>query len=256
MNKTLSHRAYKHIRGKLLHGELLPGARLRYGPIGKEIGISATPVREAIGQLVAEGLVRVVPELGAIVRTLDHDEALELYQMREALETYAAGWAAEKLTPNDLNELRSLLRQIHSFGVALRHSGESVLSPALRRQYAATDMAFHTLIIEAVGNRSLSKVVSDFHILSRVFGGDPTRFDLSMVARAYRDHSRILRALERRDADGARAAMEQHIRSAWQMVLKGLENQRRQQRWSLLTSSGDEAHRVDPTDRRDLKGLN
>jgi DNA-binding GntR family transcriptional regulator len=245
MDKTLTHRAYEHVRRKLLHGELKPGARLRYGPIGKEIGISATPVREAMGMLAAEGLVRLVPELGAVVRTLDHDEAVDLYQMREALESSAAGWAAEKIGAAELKELESLLKRIRLFGVTLRKSKRPVMPDSMQRQYAATDMAFHMVILQATGNQALLKVVSDYHVLSRVFAGDPTRYDLSMVARAYLDHARILRALQRRDAAGARQAMEQHIRNAWQMVLAGLERGRRQERWSLLHGQTGQSYRVD-----------
>jgi DNA-binding GntR family transcriptional regulator len=225
-------RAYEHIRSKLLHGDLAPGTRLRYGPIGKEIGISATPVREAMGKLAAEGLVEVLPEVGAVVRTLDHEEAIELYQMREPLETCAAGLAAEKLTDVDLAELQSLLERIASFGVALCMTGQKVMSDTMRREYAATDMAFHNVILKAAGNRALLKTVGDFHILSRAFAEDPTDYNLTMVAQAFRDHGRILRALVERDAPGARRAMERHIQNARKMALSGFEHKQRKLRKS------------------------
>ena len=91
MPENHSQRAYSHIRSKLLDGSATPGSRLSYGPIGKEIGVSATPVREAVGQLASEGFVELVPQLGAIVRDLTRDEAVELYELREALESYRGG---------------------------------------------------------------------------------------------------------------------------------------------------------------------
>ncbi len=100
-------------------------------------------------------------------------------------------------------------------------------------------MAFHAVILEAAGNRSLLKVVGDFHVLSRVFAGDPARYDLALVARSYLDHGRILRALVRRDAEAARRAMEQHIRNARQMALAAFDRNRRKQRWSLLDDGED-----------------
>jgi DNA-binding GntR family transcriptional regulator len=211
--------------------------RLRYGPIGREIGVSATPVREAMGLLAAEGLVKLVPELGAVVRTLDHDEAVELYQMREALESFAAGWAAENIRESELKELRTLLNQIRASGASLRDSGLDVMPDTMRLQYAATEMAFHMVILQAAGNRSLLKIVGDFHVLSRVFAGDPTRYDLAMVARAYLDHARVVRALERRDAAGARLAMERHIRNARKMAFAGLERSRREKQRAFLQES-------------------
>jgi DNA-binding GntR family transcriptional regulator len=245
MDTTLTHRAYEYVRRKLMQGDLKPGARLRYGPIGKEIGISATPVREAMGILAAEGLVKLVPELGAVVRTLNYDEAIDLYQMREALESSAAGWAAERIRERELDELRRLLREIRAFGVALRGAKEDVMSDVVRRQYAAVDMEFHMVILRATGNQSILKVVSDYHVLSRVFAGDPTRYDLSMVARSYLDHGRILRALERRSPAAARRAMEQHIRNAWQLVLAGLDRVRLQQQSSLLYGEEGTTYRAD-----------
>lgn len=77
MAENHSVRAYRHIRRMLLDGDVAPGARLCYGSIGREIGISATPVRAAVGQLASEGLVELVPQLGAVVRRLTRQEAIE-----------------------------------------------------------------------------------------------------------------------------------------------------------------------------------
>ena len=242
MSTTLAVRAYEHIRGKLLHGNLPPGTRLGYRPIAKEIGISATPVREAMGKLAAEGLVDVLPELGAVVRTLDRDEAIEIYQMREALETCATGWAVKRLRKSDLEELRSLWKQIRLCGEDLRKSGQNLMSEAIARQFAAADMGFHMVILEAAGNRALLKTVTDFHILARAFEADPTRHDMTMVARAYLDHGRVLRALVRRDAAGARRAMRRHIRNARQLALAAFRRGRVRQRWS--SAAGKPRHRI------------
>ncbi len=78
MSGNHSQRAYRHLRQKLLDGSVPPGSRLSYGSIGREIGVSATPVREAVGQLASEGFVELVPQLGAVVRTLTREEAIEL----------------------------------------------------------------------------------------------------------------------------------------------------------------------------------
>jgi DNA-binding GntR family transcriptional regulator len=230
MATTLAVRAYEHIRNKLLHGNLPCGTRLGYRPIAKEIGMSATPVREAMGKLAAEGLVEVLPELGAVVRALDRDEAIEVYQMREALETCAAGWAVKRLRKTDLKELRSHWEQTRLCGEELRKSGQKLMSEAIARKFAAADMGFHMVVLEAAGNRVLLKTVSDFHILARAFEADPSRHDITFVARAYLDHGRILRALARRDVGGARRAMRRHIRNARKLALVAFQRDRRQ-RW-------------------------
>jgi len=91
--ETNAIRAYQHLCNKLLVGDFEPGARLLYGPIGKEIGISATPVREAAGLLAQEGLVDLVPNMGAIVRTLNRTDLIDISEVREVIEPSTAALA-------------------------------------------------------------------------------------------------------------------------------------------------------------------
>lgn len=233
MGTTLANKAYDHIRNKLLHKQLPPGARLGYRPIAKEIGISATPVREAMNKLVAEGLVEVLPELGAVVRILDRDESVEIYQMRFALESCAIGWAVGHLRRQDLSELRHLWDEIRECGLMLRESGQNLMSDEIERRFITSDIRFHTLILEAAGNQTLLKTVMDLHILSRAIACDQTRHDMTMIACAYRDHGRILRALERRDAAGARRAMRQHMRNAMRLALSAFRHNRGRMRHQI-----------------------
>ncbi|MFN9915531.1 MAG: GntR family transcriptional regulator, partial [Pirellulaceae bacterium] len=80
--ETHASRAYHHLRSKLISGEFEPGTRLLYGPVGKEIGVSATPVREAAGQLANEGLLELVPRIGAVVCRIDRQELVDIYEVR------------------------------------------------------------------------------------------------------------------------------------------------------------------------------
>ncbi|MCF7849436.1 MAG: GntR family transcriptional regulator, partial [Kiritimatiellales bacterium] len=126
-HKTHAKRAYDHLRTKLLSGEFSPGSRILYGPLGKELGISATPVREAIGQLANEGFVELVPQLGAVVRRVSRDELVELYEMREALEPYAAARAAERINAGRLDELGQQLDCMDSLAAtAGKSNGKSI----------------------------------------------------------------------------------------------------------------------------------
>src|SRR5690606_21017471 len=95
-------RAYQYLRSRLIAGDFEPGTRLLYGPIGKEIGVSATPVREAAGRLANEGLVELVPQIGAVVRTMGRDELIEVYEVREIIEPGAAAIAARKANADQI----------------------------------------------------------------------------------------------------------------------------------------------------------
>ena len=94
----------------LTRGDLAPGTRLVNRSLAKELGISFTPLREAINQLASEGLVEYVPGGGAFVRRLDRHQLAQLYDLREALEPFAAAEAAKHITEHELEELRGDLR--------------------------------------------------------------------------------------------------------------------------------------------------
>ena len=155
MSVNQSQKAYRHIRKKLLDGSVPPGSRLSYGTIGKEIGISATPVREAVGQLASEGFVELVPQLGAIVRELTREEAIELYELREAMESYAAARAAERISDRLLDELRSNLAKSAELVERVRSSGKDTASSAIAKKFHELDLSFHMTIIEASHNRRM-----------------------------------------------------------------------------------------------------
>src|SRR5262245_15044729 len=93
---TLVQRAYEHIQEAILSGHLPAGSVVSEAVLAKSLGISRTPVGEAIRQLAREGLVQQVPRYGTIVKPIDRRELIELYEMRAALESYAAARAAEK----------------------------------------------------------------------------------------------------------------------------------------------------------------
>lgn len=219
MSSNHSQRAYRHIRKKLLDGSVTPGARLSYGTIGKEIGISATPVREAVGQLASEGFVELVPQLGAVVRELTRDEAIELYELREALESYAAARAAERIGDRQLSELRENLEQSRILTEEVRKSGKTKAGKAIAKKFHALDLSFHMTIIEASRNQRMLKVVGDSHILTRIFQADRHSFSQEILDATLSEHSAIESAVRKRDGSAAREAMQRHIRNSLELTL-------------------------------------
>ena len=219
MSSNHSERAYRHIRKKLLDGSVTPGARLSYGTIGKEIGISATPVREAVGQLASEGFVELVPQLGAVVRELTRDEAIELYELREALESYAAARAAERIGDRQLSELRENLEQSRILTEEVRKSGKTKAGKAIAKKFHALDLSFHMTIIEASRNQRMLKVVGDSHILTRIFQADRHSFSQEILDATLSEHSAIESAVRKGDGSAAREAMQRHIRNSLELTL-------------------------------------
>jgi DNA-binding GntR family transcriptional regulator len=214
-----SQRAYRHLRQKLLDGSVPPGSRLSYGSIGREIGVSATPVREAVGQLASEGFVELVPQLGAIVRTLTREEAVELYELREALEGFAVQRAAASISPRQSAELEANLAASAALVAKVRRSGKKSAARSIAAPFHALDLAFHMILLEAAGNRRMLKVVGDSHILTRIFQADRHSFRLDILETTLAEHEAIAAAVRAGDGAAAGEAMRRHIRNSLDLTL-------------------------------------
>ena len=232
MSANHSQRAYRHIRKKLLDGTVPPGSRLSYGTIGKEIGISATPVREAVGQLASEGFVELVPQLGAVVRELTRDEAIELYELREALESYAAARAAERISERQIAELTENLKASAALVEDVRKSGNATASQEIAKQFHALDLGFHMTIIEASRNRRMLKVVGDSHILTRIFQAARHEFSIEILEATQTEHEAIFAAIKSKDSKAAHDAMERHIRNSLILTLSATDDDTTDRWWS------------------------
>lgn len=217
MSRNQSEIAYEHLRRKIFNRELPAGARVRYGPVGKEIGMSATPIREAIGRLASEGLVELVPQSGAIVKRPTREDAAEVYEMREAIEPFAAAKACHLVGVRQLKTLEDTLdamREVHARALV----GRSIDRGAAAA-FDQADLRFHLTILEAADNRRMLKVVGDFHLLTGIIGADRHDYDAEVLEMTIDDHASILAGLRERDPDQVRRAMVTHIRNSRQLTL-------------------------------------
>lgn len=176
------------LRKAIYEGEFEPGERLREADLAAEIGVSRTPIREALLILQTEGLVDAVPNKGSAVRDYTLEEMLDFMEIRGMLQAYAAGRAAPRITEEQIAELRAccdrLERLIDSPEV------QPVVESALR---------FHDVIVEAAGSRMLAdmiRVSSGMPMVYRIY-----RWDTPETRRNTLGHLRkITSAMERRDA--------------------------------------------------------
>jgi len=223
MPLTLKQHAYQVILDKLLGGNLVPGGRLSDDVLAREMGISRSPVREAISQLSTEGLVEYRPRSGAYVKAIDRTELEELYDLREALEGHAAGKAAQLISPAALAELTEVVAGMRTIAFECRSLSTHVAGNELTEKFLANDLKFHMAILQAAGNQRLLNLVRDLRIMTRVFGFVPVDHDLKVITSTYRYHATILRAFERRDSAAAQSWMVGHIRVARTVVLAGYD---------------------------------
>jgi DNA-binding GntR family transcriptional regulator len=188
----------KALRERILQGRLEPGRAIRQESVASELGASRVPVREALRQLEAEGLVTILPRRGARVATLDFDECVEIYRMREALETLAIVESAPNLTPRHLAELKRLLGRM-----------ESSRSPT---EFLDRDRQFHTLTYAGAPMPRLLRSVEMLWNATQQYRR--ALFELlwsGRIQQVHAIHRLIFDALERGDGVDAARYVASHI---------------------------------------------
>ena len=235
---TLRQQAYQWIQDKLLEGELRAGDVVSEQSLALELGMSRTPVREAIGQLQLEGLFDKMPRVGTVVRLPDQRELGELYDVREALESHAAGVAL--LNDEDLATMEHLQHELLDVGEEMRARDLEFLDETLLHRYFNADIGFHFLIVRATGNARTLRIVSEFRVIQRVFEYERVAHGIRLVSEAAAQHGEILNALRHAPNrnqganESARLAMAKHVRASKNYALQAFERR---------TARGDNAER-------------
>lgn len=223
MSQTTEKRAYDHLRRKLAGGSLPPGSRVSAVAMAREIGVSATPVTQAIRRLEIEGLIELVPHLGTFVKKPDWKEIEDLYDLRLALETHAVARAVGRLSDVDLAELEgtiTILEEAVPYYLSL--GGRPVDADTLRR-LALADLKFHVMIVHASGNRRIIKLMDDSHMLMRgmtMLTAESGDYQVDNLRDTAALHRRVLDAIRQGDRKAARKAMGRHLRDSIKEIRK------------------------------------
>lgn len=222
-------RAYQFIQQKIATGQFPAGSPLSELALAKELGSSRTPVREAISQLVSEGILDQTANRGTTVRQFTRQDIIELYELREALETYAVGKVARlKISHSDQERLSGLVEEIHTLMEELTVGKRQTLDDAQMRGFMATDLAFHSLLLRLAGNQRIAKVVQDTNVLIRIFSIRRKCHDWNQLQQIYRFHHEILEAVFLGNAQAATSLLSQHIQVSQQERLKDFDHWERE----------------------------
>jgi DNA-binding GntR family transcriptional regulator len=208
--------AYNEIRARILSGGFGSGERLTEERLARELGISRTPVRQALARLEAEGLVAIVPNRGAVVRSYSPADVLEIYDLRALLEGHAAREAATNVQPTVLEALWALVNEMEGFALEAFPSREEAVA-----WFTERNNRLHQAIHAASGNRRLvdllKRTIQIPLVYRAFFAYTGKEFGLSQHY-----HVKIVQALERRDGDAAEALMRAHIYQGRDVVLSVL----------------------------------
>jgi DNA-binding GntR family transcriptional regulator len=216
---SLAQNAYEYLYDQILTGRFTDGTVLSEASLAKELGISRTPVGKAIQRLSEEGLLERVPRFGTVVRNFTRREVIEQYEMREALEAYAAARAAVKISVDALDRLERFCEDMDQLAQSLRDVKRPVLDKAAMKHFMATDLAFHLLIARTAGNVQLLHGVRRANTISGLFWIRRQEHTVERINQAAVAHRSIVDAL--RGVDGAEAGtrMVAHIAASQQHAM-------------------------------------
>ena len=201
----LSGQVYDSLRSAIVAGRLLAGAKLTETGVARSLGVSPTPVREALRRLAAEGLVEIAPWRGVTVHQLSDKEVVETYQCREALEGFACRLAAKRMDAEGIRQLRRLL--------------EASARARTAAEVVDVNSRIHNLIFGYAGNETLRVMLGQLREMimeDRALSADSTVRRQAIHA----EHIAIVSALERQDADAAERAMRRHVRNGFAYRLR------------------------------------
>ena len=201
MSSPAAQRAYDYVKSRLLDGRFAGGTLLSENELAHQLGVSRTPVRQALVQLEAEELVELYPKRGALVVPISPSEAEDVLEARLLIEQHCARRAAAA-GPDVVERLRD----------ALAEQEEGV------EAFARADRRFHTAIVAAAGNHLLDRqymALRDRHqrIAAATLARDPGR-----IERFIAEHREIVDAIERGDGDAAAALMGDHLQTAHELA--------------------------------------
>lgn len=209
---SLRAKVFNQLQNDILNGKYQPGENLIETRLCEEMGVSRTPVREAIRQLELEGLVEAIPNKGAVVHGISSKDIEDIYTIRMMIEGLAARWATEKITREELRELEEAV-ELEEF-----YTQKNDTCHLLK-----FDSRFHDVIFKASKSKPLMHTLSTFHnYVQRARNSS-----LSSPARAKKvldEHRAILRAIIEGDGEKAERLTTEHVKNAALNLIKQKED--------------------------------
>jgi DNA-binding GntR family transcriptional regulator len=204
--KNLTQIVYRKIKDMMLNYEIIPGQRLIFKDLAKRLGVSRTPVNNALGMLASEGFLDFIPNQGYAVHEITKEEADSLYEIRAILELGCVGKAIKRLTPEKLEKLE-------------RQKGlyENAVVEQVSRGRFTLDQEFHACFVEMSGNLYLAdyfrEVYQRIFLCHRIEGlrADRARAVVS-------EHNEVFQAIRQRDVEWAKESIRSHIKAGKEYI--------------------------------------
>ena len=205
---SLSSAALAEIERMILDGDLQPGERLTEVTLAARLGVSRGPLREAFRSLEEAGLVRIEKNRGVFVRDLPVEEAIEIFDLRAAMDELVGRRLAENITPASLKEIRALVDRM-----------DQAVKAKDAHEYHVLNLRFHDRLVELAGNSKLTtvyrKLIKELSLFRRLNLGDGWVMPASVG-----EHRQIVKAIASGNAAAAGLAMYQHVMESKERTIK------------------------------------
>lgn len=209
--ENLEEKIYKIIKDKIIYHKIKPGERVIDKNIAEELGVSRSLIRQVLGMLTKEEIVKVVPRKGFYVKEITKKEVEEIYDVRKILESYAIGLSVLQITDEDFQKIEEL------FKIAKKDLDEEETT-----SFIETDLQMHKLFIDKCGNELLKKIIAkynDRYIFYRISDLTP----IENAKKSYFEHYEIFKVAKSRDSKSASELMMKHIEHCKQNIIDNFD---------------------------------
>ena len=204
--ELLSQKGYHVLKNAIVRGELAPNSKLILTEIAKSLGVSNTPIREAINKLVSEGLIKIIPNKGIIVKEVNIDDFQESLQVRAFLDGLIGKLASKKITDKEIGNMMKIIKKM-----------ENCVKKDDRLTYNDLDIKFHDFLLNISGNNKLKEVYNNLINQGIRFRLRTLKIS-DRMGKSLKEHGEIALKVKERNPDEANRASQEHIESILQSI--------------------------------------
>lgn len=217
--KPLREVVSESLRKAIKDGVLKPGERLMEIQLADELGVSRTPIREAIRKLELEGFVVMVPRRGTYVADISLKDIAQVFEIRSALEELSAGLAAERITPDELEDLERILVEINEY--IANDDFDKIVD---------ADIRFHDVLYHASRNNRLVDILNNFREQMLRFRSISMHYP-GRLAATWEEHRQLVENIANHNSAQARKIAKKHMENSEKTLLKGISKDEESARW-------------------------
>jgi DNA-binding GntR family transcriptional regulator len=211
-HENLDQKAYRILKAMIMERQLLPGEKIPQKKLAEDLGISRTPLINALKFLEKENLVRSVPRRGFFVRTFTQKEMISIFELREVLEGLAARKAAQKITDKEITQLRAFFKHF---------AGDMDIHDV--RAYAREDRRFHKFLLDIGAKEFLKSILETYNIISYSYQVVSSEGLVRHPRETIHEHRAMIEAIARRGAEEVENLMRRHFQKSRAVLQESLE---------------------------------